>query len=199
MIGYLRGKLAYKSTEYIIVDVNGVGYRAFIPLSTYYQLEDLDSEIMVYIYTRLREDSLLLYGFISEGELELFKLLIGVTNVGPKAAINVMSQVSIEEFKVAISSGNLTLLTKISGIGPKMAERLILELKEKIPLIHVVGEEKEAAEITEGEDLINDAISALIALGYKNAQAKRAVNQAWGSLETKDIKTLIKTALQMVR
>jgi Holliday junction DNA helicase RuvA len=199
MIGYLRGKLTYTSPEYIIVDVNGVGYRVFIPLSTYYQLEDLDSDIMVYTYTKVREDAFLLYGFISEEELELFKLLVGVTNVGPKAALNVMSQVSVEEFKVAVADGNLTILTKISGVGPKMAERLVLELKDKIALIHVAGEKDKTAEFTKEESLVNNAISALIALGYRSAQAKKAVNQAWANLEEKDIETLIKTALRLVR
>ena len=180
MISLIIGTLELKTEEFIIVDVNGIGFQLNIPLSTYLSLPDLGEEVKLYTHLQLREDSLKLYGFSSLKERELFELLINISGVGPKMAIAALSDISATELQKAIGQEDLAKLTSITGIGKKTAQRLILELKEKIGVLGF--EVEEVAVPIEGE-LLNDAVSALISLGYNSNDAKKSVNKALESFK----------------
>ena len=128
MIGRLRGQLVKRDPAQVILDVNGVGYRVFIPLSTYYRLPERGADVLLHTATHLREDALHLYGFLSEQERSLFDLLRGVTGIGPRVAINILSGITAEELSAAIGRGDLVRLSAIPGVGRKTAERIVLEL-----------------------------------------------------------------------
>ena len=131
MIALVRGTLAYKSIDHVIVDVGGVGYRLSIPLSTFYSLPE-SGEVSLFTHTHVREDALLLYGFLTLEEKDLFVILIGISGIGPKLAINILSHIPAGELKRAIAAGDIKRLSGLPGIGKKTAERLVLELKDKV-------------------------------------------------------------------
>ena len=175
MIALLRGTLAYKSIDHVIIDVNGVGYRLFIPLSTFYSLPET-GEISLYTHTHVREDALLLYGFLTLEEKELFVTLIGISGIGPKLAVNILSHSPVAELKNAIATSDVKRLSGLPGIGKKTAERLVLELKDKIePVAAATGTRISSAGSPSAKDLINDVISALVNLGYKENQARKVL------------------------
>jgi holliday junction DNA helicase RuvA len=193
MIARLTGKLAVKNPSEIVLDVGGVGYQVFIPLSTFYELPERGEVLSLQIYTMVRDDAIELYGFLTLQEKELFKLLLGVSKIGPKLANNILSGISAEELKTAIVTGNILKLNGIPGIGKKTAERLILELKDKIPKAYVTEQELVALP---GE-LFDDALSTLLNLGYKRIVAeqvvKRALNEAG---RDKNLEEIIRLALK---
>jgi Holliday junction DNA helicase RuvA len=176
MIAMVRGTLAYKSIDHVIIDVGGVGYRLFIPLSTFYSLPET-GEVSLFTHTHVREDSLLLYGFLSLEEKNLFVILIGISGIGPKLAVNILSHIPAGDLKRAIASGDINRLSGLPGIGKKTAERLVLELKDKIgptsELAISAGAPHSSGPST-GET-INDVISALVNLGYKESQARKVL------------------------
>lgn len=175
MIALLRGTLAYKSIDHVIIDVNGVGYRLFIPLSTFYSLPET-GEISLYTHTHVREDALLLYGFLTLEEKELFVTLIGISGIGPKLAVNILSHSPVAELKNAIATSDVKRLSGLPGIGKKTAERLVLELKDKIePVAAATGTRTGSAGSPSAKDLTNDVISALVNLGYKENQARKVL------------------------
>ena len=175
MIALLRGTLAYKSIDHVIIDVNGVGYRLFIPLSTFYSLPET-GEISLYTHTHVREDALLLYGFLTLEEKELFVTLIGISGIGPKLAVNILSHSPVAELKNAIATSDVKRLSGLPGIGKKTAERLVLEMKDKIePVAAATGTRTSSAGSPSAKDLINDVISALVNLGYKENQARKVL------------------------
>lgn len=175
MIALLRGTLAYKSIDHVIIDVNGVGYRLFIPLSTFYSLPET-GEISLYTHTHVREDALLLYGFLTLEEKELFVTLIGISGIGPKLAVNILSHSPVAELKNAIATSDVKRLSGLPGIGKKTAERLVLELKDKIePVAASTGTRTSSTGSPSAKDLINDVISALVNLGYKENQARKVL------------------------
>lgn len=175
MIALLRGTLAYKSIDHVIIDVSGVGYRLFIPLSTFYSLPET-GEISLYTHTHVREDALLLYGFLTLEEKELFVTLIGISGIGPKLAVNILSHSPVAELKNAIATSDVKRLSGLPGIGKKTAERLVLELKDKIePVATATGNQTSPAGSPSAKDLINDVISALVNLGYKENQARKVL------------------------
>lgn len=159
MISLLRGIIAEKSIGKIVIDVHGVGYGVTVPLSTYYRLPEAGSETELKIYTHVKDDGIELVGFLTEDEKRIFTLLLGVSGVGPKAATNILSNISPQELVSAISSGDLTR-RKIPGIGPKLASRLVTELKDKISSIGLL----EKYHHIDGN--LDDVISALLNLGY---------------------------------
>ena len=176
MIALIRGTLAYKSIDHVIIDVGGVGYRLFIPLSTFYALPE-NGEVSFYTHTHVREDALLLYGFLTLEEKYLFVVLIGISGIGPKLAINILSHIPAAELKNAIAAGDVKRLSGLPGIGKKTAERLVLELKDKIGAVEMPLAATGASP-TAGQssgDLVNDVISALINLGYKENQARKVL------------------------
>ena len=174
MIARLSGKLAVKNPEEIIVDVGGVGYQVLIPLSTFYELPERGESLSVLIYTAVRENAIELYGFLTAQEKAVFKLLLGVSKIGPKLAQNILSGISAEDLKTAIISGDILKLNAIPGIGKKTAERIILELKDKVPKAEAAGQEVTALP----GDIFDDVLSALLNLGYRRTAAERAVKRA---------------------
>lgn len=191
MIARIHGKLLHKTTESVIVDASGVGYELYIPLSTYYNIGD-DGPVTLYVYTHVKEDALQLYGFSSAEEKAVFSLLIGVSGVGPKLARNILSGIAVAELASALADADKARLNAIPGIGAKTAERLILELKDK------VGElRKGGAPSAPTDTVTDDVVSALGNLGYKPSQAEAAVKSAKEVLgEPFDFEMLLKESLR---
>lgn len=179
MIALLSGKIAYKGISHIVVDAHGVGYRVFIPLTTFYELPEVDEAVTLHIHTSVRDDAITLFGFYSREERELFQLMISVSGIGPKVAVNILSGISSPELLEAISTGNLAKLVTIPGIGKKMAERLILELREKV-IRKMVLDTAGAADVGRrgNDEMREDVLSALVNLGYKAAKARGALDKA---------------------
>jgi Holliday junction DNA helicase RuvA len=173
MIAQICGRLAHKSPEEIIVDCNGVGYGVRVPLSTFYELPDIGEEVVLRIHTHVREDILSLYGFATAKEKELFGLLIAVSGVGPRLAINVLSGIATHDLERALQEGDLLSLIRIPGVGRKTAERMLVELKDKVfaPGAGV------ATGIAMRDGKIKDALSALVNLGYQKGIAEEAVRE----------------------
>ena len=184
MIAYLSGTLLSKQATSAIVDVGGVGYDVAIPLSTFYELGDLGAPVQLRIYTHVREDSLQLFGFKTARERELFLQLISVSGVGPGLAIKLLSGMNADEMVGAIRTNNLARLVSIPGVGRKTAERLVVDLRDKIAALSSPALEEEfaakaAAGAATSEDSIrNDALSALANLGYQKSSAEKAVTRA---------------------
>lgn len=197
MIDHIRGRLALKSPTYVRVEVHGVGYGIHIPLSTYDYLAGTEKEIELYTFLHVREDCLQLFGFKTAQEKELFELLISVSGVGPRLALRILSGLSVREFREAVGQESLRSLTAIPGVGRKTAQRLIVDLKEKIGIAAVTKEIEEMAKTPGEGQLINDAVSALVSLGCKPPEAAKAVKEARAS-SSKEIplEALIKEALK---
>lgn len=176
MIALVRGTLVYKSIDHVIIDVGGVGYRLFIPLSTFYSLPET-GEVSLFTHTHVREDSLLLYGFLSLEEKNLFVVLIGISGIGPKLAVNILSHIPAGDLKRAIAAGDIKRLSGLPGIGKKTAERLVLELKDKISPADSLALPTDSARTPglSAGDTVNDVISALVNLGYKENQARKVL------------------------
>jgi len=177
MIASLQGCVTVKTTTSLIVEVAGIGYEVFVPLSTYYQLPEEKEECKLHIHTHVREDVLQLFGFSSLQEKSLFLLLTRVSGVGPKLALNILSGINLGELVVAISEGRLKTLRAIPGVGPKMAGRLVLELKEKVGEIGFDGTQSESIPLDSADAVRNDALSALVNLGYSPKEVKRAIDK----------------------
>ncbi len=175
MIGLLRGRLLEKRPNQVILDVGGVGYLVAVPLSTFAALGELHAEVTLLIHTHVREDALSLYGFLSAREKHLFELLLGASGVGPSLALKILSGMNVEELVPAIRGGDLARLTKIPGVGRKTAERMVVELKDKLEAV-VVEAEKPAAASPAGIEA--DVKSALVNLGYDERTAEAAVAEA---------------------
>ncbi len=184
MIAHLSGTLLVKQATSVIIDVGGVGYEVTIPLSTFYDLEDAGALVSLRIYTHIREDVLQLFGFKTARERELFLRLISVTGIGPKLGIAMIGIMSADEMIAAIRTDNLARLTSIPGVGKKTAERIVIELRDKIAALSSPALEEEFASQTgknarESEDAVReDALSALLNLGYQKAAAEKAINTA---------------------
>jgi Holliday junction DNA helicase RuvA len=184
MIAHLSGTLLAKQATTVILDVGGVGYEVTIPLSTFYDLEDAGANVKLRIYTHVREDALQLYGFKTARERELFLQLISVSGIGPKLGITMLSGMSADEIIASIRTNNLARLTSIPGVGRKTAERLVIELRDKIVALSSPAlEEEMAAQAGAGaqssEDAVrDDALSALLNFGYQKASAEKAINAA---------------------
>jgi holliday junction DNA helicase RuvA len=176
MIGHLRGLLADKRTNQVLVDVNGVGYQVSIPLSTFYALGELHDEVTLLIHTHLREDSIALYGFLTSREKQFFELLLAASGVGPVLALKILSGMSVDELIPAIRAGDLLRLTRIPGVGKKTAERIVVELRDRLAAM----EPSEPARVAPaaGSELEADVISALLNLGYDRRIAETAVADA---------------------
>ncbi len=173
MIGQLRGRLAEKHPNQVLLDVGGVGYAVQIPLSTFAQLGELHAEVTLLIHTHVREDQLALYGFLTSREKHLFGLLLGVSGVGPSLALKVLSGMNVEEIVPAVRKGDLAHLTRIPGIGRKTAERIVVELRDKLAVSEAVEPERRAPR----SELEADVLSALVNLGYDRREAERALEQ----------------------
>lgn len=199
MFALITGKLAHKSTNEVIVDVGGIGYQIYIPLSTFYDLPGTGDHVSFHIHTHVKQDAIQLFGFRSLGEKSIFQLMIQVSGIGPKLAINVLSGISGPELARAVSGGDLTRLVTIPGIGKKTAERMILELKDKFSKLVLDEMAGPAPAELPFDTLMNDALSALENLGYKQPVAKKALERVRGTLdEDITIEELLKKALKLL-
>jgi len=195
MIAHIKGVLSLKTPDSAVVDVGGLGYELFIPLSTFYHLPEEGAGVSLYVHTQMREDAIVLFGFFTMEEKELFRLLIGVSGIGPKVARNILSGIGPDELKAAIASSDKARLATIPGIGGKSAERLILELKDKVKLLVTEAPRSSGAEAD--TTVAGDVLSALDNLGYKAALAGEAVKKAKGTLaEDYGFEELFKEALK---
>lgn len=198
MIAYLRGQLFRKSPQSVIIEAGGIGYEVFVPLSTFYALPEQNERVSLHIYTHVREDTLSLFGFSSHLERDLFMLLISVSGIGPKLAVNILSGIGPQELLQAIALGNANRLKAIPGVGKKTAERIVLELKDKAARLG--GKEIEVAHppVMAQDTLSSDALSALINLGYAPNAAKKAVDKAQQTVNNDSLEALIKEALRLL-
>src|SRR6201993_3727599 len=192
MIGQLRGRLADKRPNQVLVDVGGVGYLVQVPLSTFAALGELHTEVTLLIYTHVREDALALFGFVSSREKHFFELLISASGVGPALALRILSGMSVEELVPAIRGGDLVRLTKIPGVGRKTAERMVVELKDKLEAV-AVETEKPAPSSPAGVEA--DVKSALLNLGYDERTADAALGEAKREAGTSNFEKLLRVTL----
>lgn len=201
MISALAGKLLEKDANSVVIDVNGVGYEVTIPLSTFYLIGEPDSAVSLRIFTYVREDTLQLFGFSSRPEKELFLKLITVSGIGPRLAISMLSGMSPDEIVAAIRAENLATLTSIPGVGKKTAERMVIELRDKIADIAPTAA---ASEPPSGDgtgqdpDAFEDALSALVNLGYKPKAAERELRKAVREGTEMSVQKLLRRSLQLL-
>jgi holliday junction DNA helicase RuvA len=193
MIGQLRGRLTDKRPNQVLVDVGGVGYLVQVPLSTYAALGELHTEVTLLIHTHVREDALSLYGFLSSREKHFFEMLLSASGVGPSLALKILSGMSVEELVPAIRGSDLARLTKIPGVGRKTAERIVVELKDKLDAV-TVEIERPAASSPAGIDA--DVVSALVNLGYEARAAESAVAEARRENGAGNFEKLLRASLQ---
>jgi Holliday junction DNA helicase RuvA len=192
MIAQITGVLAEKSPNQLIINVGGVGYQVFVSLQTFYRLSAIQERVSLHIYTHTREDTLQLYGFLEREEKDLFLLLRGVTGIGPRLALNILSGIPVQELKEALSDSDVTRLLAIPGVGKKMAERLVIELREKVSVVwngQAQGIPGEQAQV------MTEAVSALVNLGYRKTEAERWVGLALKGGK-KEVAEVIREALR---
>jgi len=183
MISFLQGKLVEALPTQVIVDVNGVGYDALIPLSSFDKLPAPGQPVKLLTHLAVREDAHVLYGFMTPAERDLFRLLINtVTGIGPKIALNILSGISVTTFRGAVANGDIKALSQISGVGRKTAERIIVELRDKVGAAGALEAASAQRALTPEEQKTNDAVLALLALGYKPVDAHEAVRAAQAAL-----------------
>lgn len=196
MIAHLKGRLLHKSPVSLVVDVQGVGYEVFIPLTAYYQLPECGATIALFIHTHLREESLKLFGFLNAEEKQMFELLIRISKVGPKIALAILSGMTAQDLTQAVFNNDISTLNTIPGVGRKTAERLALELKDKLSEMNLQPQTTAAATgNAPGNGLRDDAVSALVNLGYKKAQAEQALRKVWRDEARPSLEELIRDSL----
>jgi Holliday junction DNA helicase RuvA len=189
VIAHLRGKLAQKDPARVIVDVNGVGYEVFVPLTTFSVLPDTGAEVSIDVHTHVREDLIALYGFSTRRERTIFEKLMTISGIGPKLAVTILSGGSVEDLVTAIKRGDLARLTAIPGVGKKTAERIVLELKDKL---------HDFAEAPAKSSVEMDVLSALENLGYNRAMAEAALARATNGESSAPFDVLFKRSLQIL-
>jgi Holliday junction DNA helicase RuvA len=201
MIARIVGTLIYKSFDHVIIDAYGIGYRIVVPLTTFYELPEAGQSVTLNIHTHVKQDAISLFGFYSSEEKEIFQLMIAITGIGPRLAMNILSGISADELIRAVSQGNLSRLVSIPGVGKKMGERMILELKDKV--MPISSEEMISKEVSEGmrqhELVKEDALSALVNLGYKKGLAKEILEKVVnGTTEPITIDVVLKESLRIL-
>ena len=196
MIASLRGNLADKRPNRVVVDVGGVGYDVSVPLSTFYKLGEPGDEVALRVYTHVREDALALYGFLTDFEQQIFERLIAVSGIGPKLALAVLSGIEAPDFVRAVQSRDVARLTAIPGVGKKTAERITLELLDRFPVGIGIAAAGDDAAATPGDDLRRDLLSAMENLGYHRPSAEKAVDAALKRIETPTFELVLKQALR---
>ena len=197
MITFLDGKLVTALPTQAIVDVGGVGYEVLIPLSSYDKLPATGQDVRILTHLHVREDAQILYGFMTAAERDLFRLLVNhVSGIGPKLALAVLSGMSVNNFKTAVVNSDIGLLSKISGLGKKTAERIVLELKDKLGVAAAWEAASATHAPTPDEEQANEAVLALIALGYKQIDAHKTVRELQEKGDAKAAEELVKLALK---
>ncbi len=197
MIAHLAGTLLEKQLQRLVVDVNGVGYDVSVPLSTFYVVGDPGTRVALRIHTHVREDALQLFGFATALELSLFQKLIGVSGIGPKVALAVLSGIEPAELLRAIRHSDVARLVRIPGVGKKTGERLVLELRDRLPPVDVT-EPATAAASADGGDVRDDLLSALTNLGYQRAAIEKTVDKVMGKTDTREFETLLRDVLRQL-
>ncbi len=194
MIGYLEGKLLLENNDYLLVNVHGVGYQVYVPSTVFNHLPPRGEDVTFYIHTVVREDAITLYGFLTVGELDLFKQLITVSGIGPKVATGMVSALQTSELKKAIVYEDVATLKKIPGIGEKTAKRLILELKNKVDL-RIIDEDNQIVkeQTSLGTPAVEEAREALETLGFSRSEAYAAIEHVQ---EKDDVQVIIREALR---
>lgn len=192
MIAHLTGTLLEKHVQRIIVDVGGVGYQVQVPLSTFYAIGDTGATVSLRIHTHVREDALQLFGFGSPLELEMFERLIAVSGIGPKVALSVLSGIESADLIRAVRQSDLARLTSIPGIGRKTAERIVIELRDRLPKTDVA----EPAGAAPGDSVRDDVLSALGNLGYQRATAEKAVDKVLKGADDRSLESVLRAALK---
>jgi len=192
MIAYLDGVPVASGDRWVVLEVGGIGYKVFVPQPAIREIARAQKNVRLHTYMAVREDAITLYGFLHASELELFTVLIGVSGIGPQIALAILSQVSLEEFVIAILDGDEKRLTRIPGIGPKSAKRLILELRDKMKKVQ---DAMALAPAGKGRQAERDAASALVSLGFAEDASYSAVRAAAAGLTAPSVQALIKAAL----
>lgn len=194
MISYIKGELAGVGSDNIVVENNGIGFQIFIPGSVIPYLPQVGSEIKIHTYFLVKEDAMSLYGFISKDDLNVFKLLITVNGIGPKGALAILSAISPDDLRFAVLAGDAKAISKAPGIGIKTAQKLIIELKDKLSIEDVFEREDDIIPAAKNDDNRNEAIQALVALGYSQSDAFKSVNKVSG--ENLTVEDILKLALK---
>ena len=199
MIAHIQGFLHFKSPEYLVIDVDGIGYQVHVPLSTFYDLPQVGSTVSLHIHTHVREDALQLYGFQSPEEKALFVRLISISGIGPRLAVNILSGISPVELVDSLSQNNLARLISIPGVGRKTAERIMVEMRDKVSTLLPGHDIAVPVKTAADEAMVEDALSALLNLGYKKGVAQRAVENARKRMEGKiTLESLLKESLRQL-
>ncbi len=199
MISYVRGELVSVMEDKVIIDVNGIGYGIYVPSSMFQQIPSVGNEIKLHTYLNVREDAMQLFGFISYEALEVYKMVISVNGIGPKGGLSILSKLTVNELRFAVASGDVKAISSAQGIGKKTAEKLIIELKDKLSIEDALNSDSNVTNVKNIPDdnatNMNEAIQALIALGYDNSSALKAVQQVTSA---KDLQTeeILKLALK---
>lgn len=200
MISYIRGELVAVEEEKAVIDVGGVGYGIFMPAQSMGKLPPLHEEVRLHTYLHVKEDAMQVYGFLTRDDLKVFKLVIGVSGIGPKGALNILSNLSADDLRFAVLSNDVKAISAAQGIGKKTAEKLIIELKDKLSmddvLEHMVQEE-EVAVTGQNSGVQAEAVQALVALGYGNTESLRAVRRVEVNADS-DVETVLKQALRFM-
>ena len=196
MIAHLSGLLVEKHLQRLIVDVGGVGYDVLVPLSTMYAIGDPGAKVALRIHTHVREDALQLFGFATPLEQQLFERLISVSGIGPKLGLSVLSGIEPEELMRAIRASDVARLTRIPGVGRKTAERLVLELKDRLPQTDVVS--PDVPFVAPGDDVRDDLLSALVNLGYHRANVEKTVDKVLQGAEDRSFEPLLRSTLKLL-
>lgn len=198
MIGYIKGSVEGISQDYVLVENQGIGYRIYTSAKVIEQLSQMHEVQQFYTYLHVREDDLSLFGFLSMQELDTFKLLISVSGIGPKAALAILSVLTVKDLSIAVMTGDTKAITKANGVGTKGANRVIMELKDKLALDDIINLDEEEESILVDHlftNSINDTIMALVSLGYSNAEANKAISQIPNASELES-EELLKLALK---
>ena len=201
MIAFLRGEIADMTEGSLILDVNGIGYEVLVPGQLLSMLEGIGSRVKLYTYMQVREDAVVLFGFLTKDDLQMFRLLTGVSGVGPKAGLNILSTLGADDLRFAILADDVKRIAKTPGIGAKTAQKIILELKDKLDLQDVFEKKSASGQITPeaaaaaGSQVVQEAVEALVALGYGSTEALKAVRSVQPA-EDMDVETVLKEALK---
>ena len=200
MISFIRGLVADTTENSVILEAGGIGYEIFMTGSSIEQASRSEGEVKIHTYFHVREDAMQLYGFATRDDLRVFKLLLGVNGIGPKAGLGILSALSADDLRFAVLADDAAAIAKAPGIGKKTAQKLILELKDKLDLEDAFEQKLANQSVagipeTEGDNQLQEAVQALVVLGYPNTDALRAVKKVEGA-ETMDVETLLKAALK---
>lgn len=199
MYAYIKGELAEKNIDHIVVEAGGIGYLIYVPAQSIDYLPDEGDQIKVYTYLYIREDAMVLYGFLTKDDLEIFKMLITVSGIGPKGGLGILSTLSADDLRFAILSGDLKTISKAPGIGAKTAQRVIIDLKDKMSLEEAfekkLDNNADGVQKTLNSSIKNDAVLALSALGYSSAESLKAVSKV-DITDDMDVEDVLKLALK---